>query len=276
MLRAHAPLLLAFALSACGNLGWREDPSEWYDPGVDLDVTEPVEFTDVNYDFPTDPTQGIGALADTVFPIDFWTAAYGADDQYPAGGLCESYVEDALPAVVEGVVTILPDFYFKTSGCTIDDEKYYGSYFLQDATGALFVLGDSKVAHFDMGDRIRINVRGCKTSYDLDMVSAHDVVEIVERGLPIYYEVADAPFGLSDIAQVKRVSGTVVTEPDTFGEFSVESDDGTTWSVALDSELSRRDIEIEIGQRLQATGPVIYSFDVFSVVIMRVGQLEWL
>lgn len=276
MSRSWTTALLLTLLPACGNLGWREDPDAWFDEGTQYDVTEPVEFTDQNYAFPARVEDGIATLQDAVFPIDFWTAAYAEGDQYPEGNDCESYVDPALPFEVVGVVTILPDFYFKTTGCGYDDEKYYGSYFIQDGTGGLFVLGDSKVAHFDMGDKIRMMVRGAKTSYELNMVAAHDVIEVVERDVPIYYEMADGPLSLEDIGLVKRVSGTVMSTPDTFGEFTVLAEDGTEHSVALDSELSRRDVEIEEGMRIQATGPVMFSYDVFSIVIMRIGQLEWL
>ena len=136
------------------------------------------------------------------------------------------------------------------------------------------MLGDSKVAHFDMGDRIKLTVRGGRTSYDLDMVIAHDVEEVVSHSNAIYFEEANSAFGLDDIARVVRVEGTVTTHPDTFGEFTLQSDAGTNWSVQLDSELNRRGVSFAPGDRLRATGPVIYSYSLLSVVIMRIGQLE--
>ena len=252
----------------------KEKGENWYDQGSDLDVTEPVEFTAKNYSFPADGSaSSIDALKIAMFPVDWWTTAYGPDDQYATGSGCPSEVNNSLPFTVEGVVTILPDYYFKTDGC-YGDEKYYGSYFIQDNSGGLFVLGDSKVAHFDMGDRIKLTVRGGRTSYDLDMVIAHDVEEVVSQGNAIYFEKVDAAFSLDDIARVVRVEGTVTTHPDTFGEFTLQSDNGTNWSVQLDSELNRRGVTFEPGDRLRVTGPVIYSYSLLSVVIMRIGQLE--
>ncbi len=34
----------------------------------------------------------------------------------------------------------------RSHGCDDGDEKFYGAFFIQDRTGGLFVLGDSKVA----------------------------------------------------------------------------------------------------------------------------------
>ena len=273
VLRLLAAAASLAATVGCGSPQWREDPSDWWSEGTDYDVMEPVVFTETPYTFPADPDVGVGALLDEVFPVDFWTAAYGSEDQYPAGSLCESYVDDALPFELDAVVTILPDFYFKTSGCTSDDEKYYGSYFVQDATGGILILGDSKVAHFDMGDRIRLSVRGARTSYDLNMVTAHDVIEVVEHDVPIFYEPATGTLGAEHIGRVTRVSGVVTSEPDTFGAFQLEAEDGTTYDVTIDSELTKRGITVEPGQRVEATGPVLFSFDIYAVIVMRVGQL---
>ena len=52
--------------------------------------------------------------------------------------------DEILPFEIEGVVTAHPRYYFKTSGCDWDsDEKYYGSFFIQDATGAKISIEDS-------------------------------------------------------------------------------------------------------------------------------------
>lgn len=267
-------MTLVALLVGCGTPHWREDPNDWFDPGTQVSVEEPVEFTDVPYDFPLDDDDGIGALGGAVFPVDYWTVAYAEDDQYPAESDCESSVHTGLPFEVEGIVTILPDFYFKTDGCTYDDEKFYGSYFIEDRTGGLFILGDSKVAHFDMGDKVRMVVRGARTSWDMDMVVAHDVIEVVERDLPIAYELHTESLSLDDISRVKRMIGIVQTDPDTFGEVTLLTDDGVEFHMSLDSELNRRDVSWPIGTRLSVTGPVIFSYDIFSLVIMRVGQVE--
>jgi len=285
------PALAVLLASAC-TINEAEDPSDWYDPGAGLDVEEEVPFTDQNYAFPVDDADGIGWLKDNVFPVPAGSpggdqVAWGFDDAYlfpPAGPRrspgCQILPTDDLPFVIEGVATAFPRFYFKTSGCDWDsDEKYYGSFFIQDRTGALFALGDTKVAHFEMADRIRLRVRAAKTSFDLDMIYAYDQLEILEKGVPIYYEEAHETFadmaasGPSPIARVYRITGEVVTPMDTFGEFTVEDDDGNRFVVGLDTELTRRGVEYPVGTRITATGPILYSYSVYKIVIMRKGQI---
>jgi hypothetical protein len=254
-----------------------EDYSDWFDAGSAYDVMEPVEFTDVPYDFPASETDGIAAQSAQVFPVaDSYAVSFAPEDAYASNIDCDQVTDSDLPFTVTGMVTAHPRVYFKTDGCNRDDEKYYGSYFIEDRTGGMFVLGDSKVAHFGMGDKVTLAIRAVRTSFDLNMVVVHDVLS-VERGPdPIAFEVANAEFTLDDIARVKRVTGTVLTDPDTFGSFRIEDDDGNQYLVALDAEVSRRGVHYEVGSRIQATGPVMYSYSEFTIVVMRVGQIETL
>lgn len=252
-----------------------EDPSAWFAEGEALDVMEPVEFTDEPYgDFgaPND----IADLYTSVFPTgdsEYTNDIVYGPDEYIPNNDCEYGTDNDLPMVVEGIVTVHPRFYIKTSGCDWGDEKYYGSYFLQDNTGGLFILGDSKVAHFEMGDRVRLRVRGARTSYELNMVYAHDV-ESIDRGpYPIYYQEPDGPLGPEHVAKVQRVRGTVTTELGSFGELQIENDDGT-FDISVDSELSRRGFDVPIGTDITVTGPVIYSYSTYSIIIMRRGQVQ--
>ena len=280
-------ILLAIALAGCGGArDAREAGDDWYDNGEQTGVVEPVAFTDEPYDFAEG--EGVLGLKEAVFPVDSGVGAdtlvFGSSDASAAASGCDIETNRELPYVIEGIVTVHPRFYFKSSGCSWDsDEKFYGSFFIQDATGGQFVLGDSKVARFDMGDRVRIEVRGVKTSFDLDMVYSYDLLEIVERGEPIYYDEIDRPFDCPrdepmdwdacDTGQVKRVTGTVVQARDTFGEFIIENDDGVQWRIGLDVELNRRDVDYPVGTRITATGPVLYSFSAYSLVVMRKGQI---
>jgi hypothetical protein len=256
----------------------RQDPESaagWDDAGSFLDVIEPVEFTDTPYGFPVDDSAGIGAFIDEIFPVTTGAIAFSDADQFSDTD-CASIVETSLPWEVEAVVTLHPRFYFKTNGCDASsDEKYYGSYFIEDSTGGVFVLGDSRVANFDVGAKVRISLRGARTAYELNMIYAHDIVEVDRAEVhPVYYQAAEGALGSDDIGEVRRVSGTVISEKSNFGDFDVESDDGTIYNISLDAELSRRGIGFEIGTPIQATGPVIFSYDVYSIVIMRVGQLS--
>ena len=128
--------MISLLLLACTFDDSSQDYLSWYDAGAGLDVTEPISFTDEPYGFPADPATGIGALSDTLFPVEEGTIAYAAGDQFSADTDCISTASDELPWILEGVVTLHPRYYFKTNGCDRDsDEKYYGSYFIEDATG---------------------------------------------------------------------------------------------------------------------------------------------
>ena len=209
-------------------------------------------------------------------------------------------------------MTIHPRYYIKVSGCLPDfsvdsDEKYYGSYFIQDRTGGYFVLGDSKVAHFDMGDRVTLRVRAVKDFFGSSMISAHDVIEVDRGPEPIYYRTVagrllgrDLDAGYDDVAEVVRVEGTLAAEMGGFGElYLCTGDDPDTtlrpdpdrrndlvpacahqsvqappwYKVGLDVELQRRGVSYPKGARLQVTAPVILSFGDYQLVVMRVGQI---
>ena len=73
---------------------------------------------------------------------------------------------------------------------------------------------------------------------------------------------------------MKRVTGVVQTEPDTFGSFSIMDEDGNVFGI--DVEPSRRGIAYPVGSTIQATGPVMYSYSEFAIVVMRIGQIEQL
>ena len=121
-----------------------------------------------------------------------------------------------------------------------------------------------------------MTIRAVRTSFDLNMVVAHDVISVERGPEPIAYEVATSEFTLDDVARVKRVTGTVITEADTFGSFTIEDESGNQFIVSLDAELSRRGFGFDVGDVIQATGPVMYSYSEFAIVVMRIGQTELL
>ncbi len=253
-----------------------EDPSSWFVPGEGYDVTEHVEFTDQPYDDFGAP-QSIEFVNTRVFPTgtsDYVNdIVYGPDENLPDND-CDYGTDSDLPAEVEGVVTILPDMYFKTIGCDYGDEKYYGNYFIQDRTGGLFILGDSKVAHFDMGDRVRMKIRAARTTYGLDMVYGHDILEVKRGPQAIYYQQPEGRLGAEHVTEVQRVHGEVINEVGDFGEQQLEGEDGTIYDLSIDSELGRRGFNLPVGAQITATGPVLFSYDIYSIIIMRVGQIQ--
>lgn len=244
-----------------------EDTDGWWAPGEPLDVEEPVAFTTDPYGF----DGGIAELAADLFPTEDDGFVFAPDDDY-GDARCTTSTSDALPTEITGVATIPPRFYFKTTGCTNDDEKYYGSFFLQDAERGVFVLGDSKTSHFAIGDVVTIRVRGVRTRYDLDMVYSWDLVEVADP-LPVHYDEQVGPFTLADVSHVRRITGTVTSPPTTFGEVTITSDAGQAWGMQLDAELNRRGITFTVGERVTVTGPVLYAYDAYNVVIQTVGQI---
>lgn len=266
-MRATIGALPLILLAGCGQPRGMEPQDGWWADAGDYDVQETIAFTDVPYDF-----TGATPIADLPLPPDFATEWAAGDAALPE---CPDWsVSDELPVEITGIVTIYPRYYFKTDGCDGDEEKFYGSYFIQDASGGHFVLGDTKVAHFDAGDRVTLKVRGIANRFDLPMIVGHDVVDVDVGPEPIFYEVADGPLTTDDIALVRRVTGTVSTEMDTFGAFTVTGDDGTDWNVGLDVELNRRGVEYAPGTRVTVTGPVQYSFSLFTIVVMQKGQIQ--
>jgi len=250
-----------------------EDPSSWYDEGSAQDVEESVAFTDVNYDFPASDSDGISSLISAVYPVPNWSTSFGPDDAW-SGNTCDTTVDADLPFEIEGIVTLHPRWYFKTHGCDDGDEKFYGSFFIQDRTGGLFVLGDSKVAHFDMGARVKMKVRGVRTLYDLNVIYAHDITEIVDYGpQPIYYQELTDALALEHVGRVVSVTGSVVSGQDTFGEFQIESENGTRYTINIDAELSRRGFAFEKGTQITVRGPALYSYSTFGILVIRSGQV---
>lgn len=258
-------------LIACVDVRDAPEDGDWYQEAF-LDVEEPVEFTDAPYDF-SGPTSIDDLPKPALGSFSTWldTSLFNDD--------CDGWQHsDELPRDIEGVVTLHPRFYFKTSGCrgssdADSDEKYYGSYFIQDSSGGIFVLGDSKVAHFDMGQRVKLRVRGVKENFDLQMISAHDVLEVNTEIEPIYYQWADGPLGPDDVSEVRRVTGTVLGNTTNFGELTIEADDGSLYTVKLDWEITRRKHRWDEGTSVTVTGPVLFSYDVYAINVMRVGQI---
>lgn len=274
--RPSIPALLVL-VAGCGASRKAEDP-DWYSAGEPYDVLEPIAFTEDPYGLPAGAAFGFGDLQ---MPPQY-TTWFEPDDVPPAG--CGDWAEDGsgdLPVEITGVVTVHPRVYIKVGGCvpefdtSIDsEEKYYGSFFIEDDSGGIFVLGDSKVAHFEMGDRVTLRVRGLKNHFEQNMVAVHDVVSIERGPFPIHYDRATAEFDATDLALVRRVTGTVVSDTSTFGELTLEGDSGQLWNVGLDQELTRRGVNYPMGTRIEVTGPVLRGFqDSFPLIVMKKGQV---
>ena len=90
---------------------------------------------------------------------------------------------------------------------------------------------------------------------------------------PVARGAAQAGFVIENAEQVRRVTGEITQAADNFGEFKITDDSGTVNTVSLDAEINRRGVGFDVGTRVQATGPVLYSYSAYTIVIMNVGQL---
>ncbi len=295
--RVRFGFLLTLAAAACGPRSEGEDPGTWWDPPAGLEVTEPLVFTEDPYDFPTDADQGIGALREDAIDSsrDNDGPRIASEDWSEALEGCQFWEEaDDLPRVVEGIVTSYPRVYRKIEGCG-GDERYYGSYHLQDGTGAIFVLRDSKVAAFDIGAKVKLEVRGVRRRYGVDMIYVARQLEVDTGPYPVSFETRSRPLTEADQSRVVRVRGTVVTEPTTFGEQLIQiegwegtcaPDDENTRAeclvVQMDQELGRRGVALPVGSYVQLTAPVVSAtyfapagiFPFYGLYLTRVGQID--
>lgn len=290
--------LLSAGLSACADAGGPLDPEKTYDQGATAEVEEPIGFTDQQYDFTGDTAIADlrSSFVDAINPSDRFSYGIGADALYPIGDeRKDSYDCDfdptnpyqspikqvpGLPATIEGVVTLHPRYFQKMTVCG-EDQRYYGSFFLQDGTDGILVLHDSRVADFTFGNRVKLRVRGMVKAYDTYAVLAYDQDEVIEPDTKydVYYEtVTDRQLGLDDAGKVRRVSGEIVSEPTNanFNEMHVQGDSGTEWVISLDRELGLRGIGLKNGMRVQITGPVINSYNQNVILVASLGQIQWL
>lgn len=291
------------ALAACVAMQTSCVPSEptsnprdpnYYDEGEQIPVTEPIEFTEDNYDSISGDLT-IADLRDLRDESAFVWYGYSPMDPYPLGdrrahgedcspiAAFENVVTEVpeLPATIEGVVTHHPRLLRSPRICAGED-RFYGSYYLQDETGGILVYKDSRVANFTFGDRVTIRVRGMAAQNFSSMpagvvgVMAFDNEDVVERDLPIYYEETDENFTADDVAQVRRIRGEVVQAPSNtnFNSMTVESlNTDAVWAVSLDRELTRRSYTFESGDVIELTGVVADNFGL-TMLIYSLGQIE--
>ena len=307
-----AVALVAIATAGCGDQQGPQDPSKFYELAEETEVEDPIGFTDQNYDFTGDtPISKIhelfntseqvwyGVLGDEGYPMGSGEALYDPDDPNStrADGECDDYgniVEKVAdePMQIEGVVTLHPRYFQKVSVCG-QDQRFYGSFFLQDAsscaegsddctedqTGGILVLRDGRVTGFSYGDRVSLRVRAIMTSFGQPAVLMYDQEEVVEPGnvYDVYYETLDREFEISDASEVRRIEGTITSEPtsDNFNELVLEGDNGSVWTVSIDRELANRGLDLQNGDRVQLTGPVINSYGL-NLLIASKGQIEHL
>ena len=301
-----ALLAVSFLAAGCAGTDSGQDPTDRYDQGSTTEVSQFIDYKEgpTNLEGPT----SIRTLLDLDRQAPVWYG-YAPDDPYPTGGeaqfkngsteACETqyqnkvYAMDELPMVIEGVVTLVPQHYEKRGFCG-QDHRYYGSYFLQDATGSILVLKDSRVSDFDFGDRVKLRVRGVKKSFGTLAVTAFDEMEIDREPTSVPFQKLTKSytekFGTSDsnmgnvpegLGDNYRVTGRVCQAPVSrnFSEMILQkdtsgcSDDDTSWTVSLGLELGRRGVGIERGEVVTVTGPVNLDFS-YLMIATQIGQIQ--
>lgn len=232
-----ALLPCAALLAACsGELREeRVDPSNiWGDAVEQAEIEEPIVFVErtdlARYGLPRAGNPGIGALID-ILPDsgqafddpDIWIAPGEqiSTDQCRGG---QPNVVDALPITVEAVVTLHPRQYLKLPVCG-QDERNYGNFTLEDDTGGIVLIRDSRVAPFTFGDRVLVTAKALTLTFGADADTRAILVADVERVPPLVNPETGAPertvlfsrqvgpFADADVGQVKRIDGWVMVQP---------------------------------------------------------------
>jgi hypothetical protein len=300
--RSFAVALLLFGvLVGAGCEDARESPEDttgWWSDGESAWVEESISFTTNDYALPTGSADGIGDFASRVFPVgdwendqNLWSIKYAPGEGFSAD--CGSIEDDALPYELEGIVTLHPAWYIKSYGCAPDpnqsytpdsEEKYYSSYFIEDRTGGLFVLFDSRVAPFTVGDKVRLNVRAVRSNHwddagdyigSQDMIYAHDIVSVERGASSVHYSEVDEPLDIQHSNRVVRATGTIVDIDESFNNYTIETASGAEVIYSLGLDLGRRpSAKAKLGDTVTATGPVLLSYDTFTISIAQVGQLS--
>lgn len=295
-------LLAAALIGGCAETDAPQNPSERFHSGETTRVGEKIDFEQTQPDVTGDvPIRQLLDLSDpSGDPAPVWFG-FAPGDAYPQGEkrkfgeACDAnfgnktYKLEKLPAVIEGVVTLAPRHYEKVGTCG-EDHRYYGSYFLQDETGAILVLKNSRISDFTYGDRVRLRVRGVTKQFGTLAVLAADETKIDREPTTVPYEKLETSYrerfeltgqgwergtncwNIADGFAVPpgfgsnfRIRGRVCQEPNNrnFNEMLVQpntkkcvDDPDFSWTVSLGLELGRRGLDIDRGEVVTVTGPV--------------------
>jgi hypothetical protein len=315
-----AAVLIVTLLTGCGA---ETDPStqaeidDRFGEGTTQYVQEYVKFIDTPLTM-----QGETSINDVLTNLiadDFVWYGMSPDSPFPQAQGCDERGNDVatvaeLPTTIEGIVTLQPRYFQKINFCG-SDERFYGSYFLEDKSGGILILKESRVEDFNMGDHVSLRVRGLMKYFDTKAVLVYDEEEVIEKDFGVPYRVLTGPITLDDVGRVGRVTGKVsglptntnfnemclvglndtseepcakackanvdcLSETCTFATTNALSGtcerEGGYWLVSLDKEIGQRQPRIiEVGQKLEITGPVVNSFGL-KLLVSRFGQVNFL
>lgn len=226
--RAIAWMLVA-SVAGCASDQGGEPNADWSPTTggtTEEPIDEPLNFVrrdeSTSYGLPRD---GMSSVADLIGLLPEGEIDRTDPNVFTADGdglnspLCQSGGSRTLadlPMVVEGVVTLHPRLYIKTEICG-SDERFYGSFVLEDDTGGILVLRDGRVAPFKTGARIRMTVRGVAVTFGRDpdtrAVIIADFEELQAGTDSVLYTEQTGPFTSDDVGRTRRIEGVVLQSP---------------------------------------------------------------
>ena len=302
----HRTLMrLAAFVVLCAGCGSPDQPTDslqdTYGTVGSTSTTEPVAYTTNPYDFTG--TTPIADLYDLVGGGNVWFGM-AANQPHPIDGACDGFgteIEqlDELPTQIEGIITLHPRYY-QALGICQSEERFYGSYFIEDSTRGILVLKDSRIADFRMGDRVRLTVTGLSsvfgstgvlTSLDEEVVSLnHEIYadyigsdnldrSMVGRTVTIRREISSLAtnYNFSEMCLKPEGETDFICTDACVAQEQCTSPDSPARAilVSLDREIEQRDpILWKKGDVVEVTGPVTESFGL-RIVVARAGQISF-
>ena len=247
-LAAFACLTLVAALApACVEHREPIPASEiWPDEVTSRDVDSPILFLDRadghSYGLPREGEPGIadliGLLEGRASNQNYFFAPEEFEGLDAPLQLCRFAPAVALvdlPMQLEAVVTHHPRRFVKVEMCErFEDERYWGSFTIEDDTGGILVLRGARTSPFTFGDRVLITVRGLMLTFgpqpDTRAVITFTLEPLTatagpELERPVLYSVIERPFGPQDSTVVRQIEGWVYQKPtnDNFNDMLVAS-----------------------------------------------------
>ena len=198
----------------------------WPDEPESAEIDEEIAFADradgQSYGLPRDGMQGISDLF-AVFPDEglsgrepniFVSPDLNIPTDQCRGGA--PVIVPELPMTIEAVVTMHPRQYMKVEVCG-QDERHYGVYTIEDDTGGLIVLRDSRVAPFTFGDTLRLTVEAVTLTFNSEVdtraILVADVEVLEQAGSqPVLFETLEEPFSTEHVGSVHEIEGYVHVE----------------------------------------------------------------
>lgn len=232
-------MLVAAVFAGCGSDVRDETDSFWDLEGTDDPVAAPINFKsrdDGSYGLPRDGQPSIQAVLDIMLaaaPNASVSEAAQAASNYTNQDCSSSNatVTDQLPITVEGVVTLHPRQFFKKLICA-QDQRFYGSFVIEDDTAGITILRDSRVAPFTFGDRVRVTIDAMTAGFNnAERVVFVADIEVLSTGAggEVLYQTASESFADTPaddlLGKVFRAEGNLFQRPtnNNFGALIISS-----------------------------------------------------